>query len=1137
MLTPWLPQIRQSLLGHQTGQGILELEAKFGFYTPDNKFVSDVPYIHYERLMKHMSALPNVVKDAPQISQVTQMGTTRRIAITGVDEAPDEIIWQDKSNLQNFDLQDYDIRVSLNREIPVPEVKPFNPTSLRDRVRTTFHLENDLLNLDMTEVSSIINSKRQSKYEVELEFRGDVNQIQVFIVYVENIFKWLHGSNLLYTVNNKNAMLRDIGPMLGSTRQNTIDRELLTQARNIKPRDLVYGGIVGNTSIRKDLQNVLTANKTGTSYALTYKADGLRKLLIIHKTGIWLVYPPYEYNLVMDVTTKAAQLDLLLNKFSGTVLDGEQVESKKSSHRYVAFDCLALQGNSGVQRSSYLERLKIPTSLSRVLQTNVLSVDIKKTVELKTPEDFFSNVNSFLNEKDKLDYPEDGLMFIPIDVIYNPHSDDLPLKDRVLTHVPDTCKWKPVGDITIDFVLKRIPGNKIELYSYDKVSKQNVPFHGDQINPLTPDMIAYDDPMLIGVDPKQVVEFEWRNDKFYPRKLRTDKLVPNDIQVALDDWKDIMDPVTEEYIRGQNLNMSFAYHNRIKRDLYKQIPIGSSILDIGSGRGGDINKWIPLNNKIVAVEPNAENREEFLRRLKIYNMENRVRLVPTGGEDTVAISKAVKEFIPGGKVDVVTLMLSMSFFWASESHLEALIQTIVNNIKPGGSIYFLTIDGDALEQKVDTDLILGPLKIHLYPKSSPPFGRPVDFILPGTIVGEQREYVVHLQDFLERLQKYGFSQTSREVANKEPLLSQINKEYTSLYSYGSYKNTNNLLPKTEIKQNIVLPQIPAPISLTKPEMNVVQLPVITPVEIPVIPVAPKPILNNQLPALHVKYTGRGGHVLAGPAINDDTYEPLKCTWYNNLVRIATIGEGSCFIHAIEKAFDKHYQENNGAKFRINRVANLRRDLGLLLAREDPNYPGHMFWSTAARGSFPRMVMQEITQEDLIQELNVDYSLSGLQRLFNSNTWLGDEVYTFIANVLGIDIYVLRATAEDLFPHSHTHKPGVNKPSIVVIGNTYHYEVLALDNGTEFQTVFSEQDDFLQKLRNLFIGDNFQDILVDTPFDPDATFVEDFVQIFMTPDGLRIPPEINEIFPDVDPFITTMNRLMPQIQEYAANFTR
>jgi hypothetical protein len=268
-------------------------------------------------------------------------------------------------------------------------------------------------------------------------------------------------------------------------------------------------------------------------------------------------------------------------------------------------------------------------------------------------------------------------------------------------------------------------------------------------------------------------------------------------------------------------------------------------------------------------------------------------------------------------------------------------------------------------------------------------------------------------------------------------------------------------------------------------------------------------------------------------MNDDTYAPLTCLWYENLVRIATIGDGSCFIHAVLKAFYRQYQQNNDAQYRLNMAATVRRDLAIILGLENPAYTGHTYWETSSRGAFPRMVMQQINDEELVGDLRVDYSLSGLQRLFNSTSQLGDEVYTFVSDALNIDIYVLRATRDNLYPHYHTRRTGNLRNGIVVIGNMAHYETLAVDTDDGLQTVFSPGDPFLNALTDLFVGDgDFDDIVNTIPYDPDSSFIQDTVEAFTTPAGFVLPPIITEIFPEKDPFRVTLDRLLPMIENAA-----
>jgi hypothetical protein len=288
------------------------------------------------------------------------------------------------------------------------------------------------------------------------------------------------------------------------------------------------------------------------------------------------------------------------------------------------------------------------------------------------------------------------------------------------------------------------------------------------------------------------------------------------------------------------------------------------------------------------------------------------------------------------------------------------------------------------------------------------------------------------------------------------------------------------------------------------------------------------------------------------ATNDDTYAPLTCTWYDNLVRIACIGEGSCFIHSFLKGFFREYQENNSARFRLNTAAMLRRDLAILLMTEDSRYPGHTYWETTGNGAFPRMVMTQIQDESLIQDMGVDYSLAGLQRLFNSDYYLGQEIYEFISEILNIDVYIFLATREDLVHLSNTRRHGVQRNAVVVIGNTYHYEVLAVDTlagqpetpGQRktggFQTLFPPDDPFIQAIIRQF-DLTWEEI----PFDPDQTFVNNIIDVFTeririgaTEDDIRLefslPPVIQEIFKETDPFRMILTRLVPRIRQELAD---
>ena len=1235
MLTETIHDIRKTLVEVRnalTGQQSVELEAKFGTYS-NGGFNPNVPYVYFERLLNTIKQLPGVTAKTTEISTVSSSArigkySIRQLVTVIPGNNKEQIVWQRKNNIQNFEINDYDIRISANVEETIEAPTNFIIENTRERTRYSFTLHNEVMRLDLTEVIMTgANKIARQTYEVELEFLGTIDELPFFEREIEVIYKLLRGTHLLYTTNTRSTVIADIQKILGGDDPTNIDKRLLVEARNIKKRDLVYGAIVGNNTLKEKgvLTTAAQANRTGTSYVVTYKADGLRKLLIIHQTGIWLVYPPYEFNFVIDAKQAANSLSTLIKIFSGTVIDGELViplVSKPTTYYYLAFDCLSspvpnLQvkgsyiASRNVQNNSYHERRKVVDAIATVLKNAALIVDTKETYELLSPEEFFRVIPLMLDKRDTLDYQEDGLIFIPTDVIYNPLSQRHPLSTRKLIDIPDVVKLKQAKDITIDFTIKWLEGNGIELLAYDKASDSLVPFVGSDINPVTPDMIDSTSPILyisgVPLPTGSIVEYEWSGGKFRARKWRPDKQHGNSLEIALDDWEDIMNPITYDFVMGRSLGLSYEYHKRIKRVLFKfltestvtngrsknqKTTIGVNILDIGSGRGGDIARMKSLATDnvtgfVVAVEPNSDNREDLMERLQTFDMTEKVLVVPTGGEDTVAITAAVQRFIPGGKVDVVTLMLSMSFFWATDTHLDALIHTIITNLKPGGRIVFLTIDGDTVEQFFEPALsekwisrlnYIGDAQLLLHKQSQPPYGRALDINLPDTIVGQQREYLVHLNDFTNRLAKYGIELQELHRAEGERLLSNPNKLYASLFSFGYYSNTTPQLlinaaianyPVTNIRlipvfvsensfidnlpivadNNVINYPIVAPISPNKGSITITSVTTLIPTAVsePIKPiiVVPKmhtpaliPIINkpskyviddNQLRWLSVLYTGKDGFIINEPAINDDTYAPLKCTWHNNLVRIATIGDGNCFIHAVLKSFYKQYQNNNNARYRLNTSAVVRRDLAVMLSTNNPNYPGRSYWLTSGKGGFPRLVMQQMVNESLVAVLNLDYSLNGLQRLFNSTVQLGDEVYSYVSDALNIDIYILRATTEDLYPHLHTRRTEQVRNAVVIIGNSYHYEVLAIDTPNGLQTVFFPEDPFITALTKLFIGDEaFADVHNTRQFDPDQEFINNAIETFGGVNKYQTPNNITAIFSKDDEFVITYNRLLPQI---------
>lgn len=294
-------------------------------------------------------------------------------------------------------------------------------------------------------------------------------------------------------------------------------------------------------------------------------------------------------------------------------------------------------------------------------------------------------------------------------------------------------------------------------------------------------------------------------------RLRTEKPKPNRIGVVLDDIKAIRENIDIADLTGNSIKLAFKYHNRIKQLLIsKLVKQDAYVLEVGLGRFGDMAKYEAAKvGGIYGVEPNTENIKEAKSRIKNNKyMKDRVQIIKAGGEDSDLIVEEVgSEADPKDRVDVVSLMLSLSFFYKSEKLLDGLVETIARTLSPNGKIIFMTIDGDAVNE-----LAHSTIRTELAPKKKVMFGddnyivlpdqksREVEIKLSGTILadvegeqveGKQTEWLVILGVFTAKLRKHGFILKEVYQADGEKLLSEDAQKFSRLYCYGYYERDNS----------------------------------------------------------------------------------------------------------------------------------------------------------------------------------------------------------------------------------------------------------------------------------------------------------------------------------------------------------
>lgn len=1232
-----------------------------------------------------------------------------------IDNNSGIITWMNKMPLNNYrpiDNREYRFRISFKREQPLShEISPFFPLSIRRKHRTSFNL-NDEFHIDLTEVTTENNNGSTqddilsvTTYEVELEIVNPKINFKILNMVIGIILKTIQNTSFVYTEQRYFDIIAYHNKTLGSSLGKSVrvfDDKVHYKPRNLHYNDLIYGGLIGNPD---------------EIYTVTWKTDGIRKILIFSPYGIWLIWPPYEAILIVNWNHPS---------LNGTILDGEYIPIERRlarnnrtgkrisideiiSHRkdgisdsfdyvnqkywFEVFDTLSYDGRIDIQHKPHSNRMKHAQkaindlyqqpNLNKLFEVE-LRIATKTFKSFVTSTDFFSMMRNFDAKSKTLLYEMDGYMFTPENMPYNSNHDKTKLWNRVLTNVSDICKYKPPQDITNDFaIIWKLSDESNTVSSLSctspssispifKQHNQNrelilmvgeggrlIPFKGTLPFPFNNNMVDNQDEMIKDLPSGTIVEYRWCSDRkiLIPLRTRPDKSKPNQKIFADDNWNLMRDPIQMSTLLGNNTTLLRKYHNTIKKGLFNGAISRSktaqpNLLDIGTGRGGDVNKMKDYG-RIIAVEPNDDHIYTYLiPRFKsrysqeiieviddssIHNLDNIFReinrrndhivVIKTGGENSELIQMVVERFFPSQKADVVSMMLSMSFFWKSPEMLDALTQTISKNISPTGEFCFLTIDGDLVEESFNPKFGNGPSISFLEMgqsdgngiKIQPDFKtRQVHIHIPDSIVTQQSEWLVRLDDLILRLNQHGFDIDYLTRADKEGLLTTSERIYTNMFTYGRFipsheNNINGIVESTNssIYQQIdsmdntilikvtaptVLPlpnketlekfelnpmvpninnenlditkpdsstqlissssvtllseenkillsptqlpspitdististespklsdskmtgitpfqvKLPPPIVGSIPEMTIIspsqlpslpkspeqsfilprsspQLPITprspsrSPSRLPIVPGSPgqvrsprsphnvikSPLIfsdsipvpdpGRDLPPLEVDISPKNVYDV-GRASGDDVSEIVTCKWYTEypVVRIATIGDGSCFIHATLKSYLPSYANNPSLNNRLEMARNIRRDLAYTLQLPDSKHPGLNYYQSYQNGIFK-------TYHDKLGDSDVDYSIEGLQEIFNSTRYLGQEMYGYAGERLGINPIVVMAKTNNIVKMSGDDIRYSRHPKhIMITGNGAHYESIGIyKEGEGIQTVFNLDDSFL-----------------------------------------------------------------------------
>lgn len=735
----------------------IEVEARIGKFNAKNNFISNTPSQLFNNLK---TSLMNMTKNTLSMnaenlktkvfttSEITQNSFVNYLKI----EYEGNIIFRTKEGRGKVDKPEWGIRLAQSKEeniTKIPDRIKFDERSFRIKNRTRFYDSNEEspiygVYIDMTLVEATNeNGSTFRTHEIEIE-RKEKLSAEKFIKALKFIYFMYQGlDQVFFTIDyNKEKLVEDHFHLI----MNQPERKNIINAyNNLTGKQPEKGEI---SYYRNEPRNIKIKDFIHMpNYAVTSKLDGMRKHLFIHNKQAYLINPPYD---IFKVSDKA--------NLERALFDGELV-----GNELFIFDVAFVKNTNATEK-------QLHTRLDLIEETDIFVENIKiSTKTFYNTGNIYNDVEAALKENKNFednDIKTDGLIFQPI-------------KGHFVNS--DTFKWKPVDNLTIDFMVEQIWGEKENIYNLSVAGKGRiVAFRGTRKFPYLKTVsfknnAFKDEPMSSG----RILEFKWdkKSENFVPIKFRDDKPSPNRADVAINVWEDIMEPIYEETIQGKDLVIMRKYHNMIKDHLITTyINRGSTILDIGTGRGGDLSKWKNRNINAFAVEPDKKNVETIKERNKTVNAN--IKIINAGAEETTEILKNVDE------VDAISAFFSLTFFPESEEIFDGLINTIDRTLKKNGYLVGIVLDeGKLREFAKNNDMI----KTKKYENSAfslrkgkwnkEPFNNKlwVDIKDKNSMVKNVEEYLFRFSYFVERLREIGIhlyrTEEEEESKYKESFIS------------------------------------------------------------------------------------------------------------------------------------------------------------------------------------------------------------------------------------------------------------------------------------------------------------------------------------------------------------------------------
>jgi|SaaInlStandDraft_6_1057023.scaffolds.fasta_scaffold03057_3 hypothetical protein len=384
----------------------------------------------------------------------------------GIDPADSDISLMEKEKIENYDDDDYNFRLSLNKELNKKDFLDKNKLLLKSnnsnkyyRLKNRYSIKSDdnLFSFDLSIVKQGYGlNLKQSKtlesnaiYEIEIEYNNKIDGIKnktteetskKFVKYLYYILSIINNSNILLKNNVKDDIINNYSKLVGP--KNSGDKFIAARPRTLHKFNLVK-------SDEKNLYN---------RYAVTLKADGVNYFMYVNTDG-----RIYYFNKNYEVEDSGYES----KEYIDSLIEGEMVDFN-GTKKFFGYDMLFHKGTD-IRRKLLISLRKKDESydesldgrldkLTKFFNSGSISLvkgfDKKNAIQYeKKPYEFslrsdgsdiFDKIKKIWTNRTYNEFHVDGLIFVPIYEHY-------PLQGKTWDSL---FKWKPPELNTIDFLIK-----------------------------------------------------------------------------------------------------------------------------------------------------------------------------------------------------------------------------------------------------------------------------------------------------------------------------------------------------------------------------------------------------------------------------------------------------------------------------------------------------------------------------------------------------------------------------------------------------------------------------------------------------------------------------------------------------------